>query len=164
MSEIFLRSNYFMQGLQWLKLNNIRRQIKKRGEIISLSSRFKSFQTIMQAIYLKLFNDKDTPSSMVNVPLSECASTSTQSASLLPQNVDNYFNAMGVYDPPHSRATSTNNPSVMLVDMFGNELAKGHVVTNYMAKVCHSIQVGIGEKKVYVEEMFEPDARSWDPT
>lgn len=75
--------------------------------------------TIMQAMYSKLFNDRDTLPSTVNVPSSERPSTSTHRPSHLSQNVDNAFNTMGVYDPPHSRATCTEKSPVILVNKFG---------------------------------------------
>ena len=31
------------------------------------------------------------------------------------------------------------------------------------AKVCHFKQVGICEKKVYIEQVIEPNAHLWDP-
>ena len=37
----------------------------------------------------------------------------------------------------------------------------GYEVTDATSKICHSKEVGKNEKKVYIEQVFMPDARLW---
>ncbi|KAL9170300.1 hypothetical protein ABFS82_04G136200 [Erythranthe guttata] len=65
----------------------------------------------------------------------------------------------------HAPATNANapNPRVYLCDKFGRKIAGGYVVTDDTSGVCHFKIVGPEEKKVYIEEVLDPNARVWDP-
>ncbi|KAM7465367.1 hypothetical protein LguiB_012929 [Lonicera macranthoides] len=62
------------------------------------------------------------------------------------QHVDNLFSMVGM-SHPSSSSTPTINPPVILCDKFGKELAKGSIVTDATAGICHFKQVGKGEKR-----------------
>ncbi|KAM7470229.1 hypothetical protein LguiA_008412 [Lonicera macranthoides] len=126
-----------------------------KDQIIShVDSRLDNFERVMQAMFLKLSSGKENvPPVVNNTPLNEFSSNSTNHP--LSQNINNVFAPMGV-------SHYTDKP-VILLDKFGKELAKGYVVMDQTAGVCHFKKVGIGEKKIWVEEVMEPDARLWDP-
>ncbi|KAL7104165.1 hypothetical protein ACP275_08G227100 [Erythranthe tilingii] len=65
----------------------------------------------------------------------------------------------------HAPAANANapNPRVYLCDKFGRKIARGYVVTNDTSGVCHFKIVGPEEKKVYIEEVLDPNARVWYP-
>ena len=70
------------------------------------------------------------------------------------------FGTTSFQHSPHSIPTTpTENPKVILLDRFGKELANGHVVTDATTKVCHFRNVGLGAKKVYINEVIDPNAR-----
>lgn len=130
-----------------------------KDEIIShVNSRLDNFEDIMQLMLSKLSNVKRIAPAVVTTPVRELGSTSSGGPSHLSRSV------FGTMVASHPRTpTCTDKPLVILLDKFGKQLAKGYVVTDAIAGVCHFKKVGIGEKKVYVEEVIEPDARLWDP-
>ena len=95
---------------------------------------------------------------MVVTPRSEFASNSVYRPCNLSQNLDNVFSPS-----PVDRTPSSDKPPVILLDREMRELAKGYVVTDASAGICHGKKVGLGEKKVYIDEVMEPDAPLWFP-
>ncbi|KAL7090715.1 hypothetical protein ACP275_12G058600 [Erythranthe tilingii] len=69
---------------------------------------------------------------------------------------------LGVTQVPPTN-TRAENPRVYLCDKFGKKIAMGHVVTDGTSKTCHFKNVGSDEKKIYIEEVIDPNARLWDP-
>ncbi|KAM7471857.1 hypothetical protein LguiA_010040 [Lonicera macranthoides] len=128
-----------------------------KDEIIShVNSRLDNFENIMLVLLSKLSNVKKIAPAAETSPVRELGSSSGPSH--LSHSV---FGTMVASHPP--TPTHTDKPLVILLDKFGKQLAKGYVVTDAIAGVCHFKKVGIGEKKVYVEEVIEPDAHLWDP-
>ena len=76
--------------------------------------------------------------------------------------MNNVFATTSISHSPHSISIPTDKSLVILLDKFGKELAKGYVVTDAATNVYHFKQVGIGEKKVYVEQVLDLNARLWD--
>lgn len=126
-----------------------------------VDSKFEDFQGIMMSLFSKLSNVSTVP--MVTTPSSDIGSYSVHRPTQLAQNLNDVFTTMGVLHSPHSMSTPNDKPPVVICDKFGKELAKGYVVTDDTGKKCHFKPVGKGEKKVYIEDVFEPDAPLWDP-
>lgn len=61
-----------------------------------------------------------------------------------------------------SSPNPSDKPPVILLGKYYKESAKGHVVTDASASICHEKQVCSCEKKVWVEEVMVPDAILWD--
>ncbi|KAM7516831.1 hypothetical protein LguiA_006414 [Lonicera macranthoides] len=143
--------------------------LKAREEAISLkdefinhmNSRLNRFEDFMNVVLSKLDMGKhDAPPTTItpNIDLGSCSMHCLS----ISQHVDNLFSTVGM-SHPSSSSTPTNNPPVILCDKFSKELANGSIVTDATAGICHFKQVGKGERKVYVEEVFDPDANLWDP-
>lgn len=130
-----------------------------KEEIIS---RLNNFENMMISFFSKGSNMNTPP--LVSTPPSDLGSNSVNRPIHLSQNLNHVFTTMNVPNSPHSIPTTTDNPPVILLDKFRKELAKGYVVTDGAhANTCHFKQVGLGEKKVYIEEVIDPNARLWDP-
>lgn len=86
-------------------------------------------------------------------PRSEYASNSIHRPCSLNNNVDNVFPPS-----PVSMPSSHDKPQVILIDAQRKEVAKGYIVTDSTAQICHGRLIGIGEKKVHIDEVLEPDA------
>lgn len=80
----------------------------------------------------------------------------------LAQNIENIFAAVGASQLSYPRNTHVDKPQVIVCDKFGKHLAKGYLVTDETAGTCHFKKVAKGENKVYIDEVFDPDARLWD--
>ena len=131
-------------------------------KIIShVDSKFQNFEGIIMSLVSKLSNVSSPP--LVNTPLSDIGSYSVNRPTNLAQNLNNIFATTGIPHSPHPMPTSNDKSQCILCDKFGKELANGYVVTDATANICHGKQVGMGEKKVYIEQVIEPDARLWDP-
>ena len=94
-------------------------------------------------------------------PISDHASNITLQHRNLCQNLDNVF-AFASRPVCVTTPSLINNPKVILLDRYNEELAKGYVVTDATKDICHSKRVGVGERKIYMEEVMKPDARLFD--
>ncbi|KAL5727087.1 hypothetical protein ACHQM5_000319 [Ranunculus cassubicifolius] len=57
----------------------------------------------------------------------------------------------------------TSSPQkVTLLDRKGEPVAKGYIVTDGTSGICHGRKVISGEKKVFVEDVLDPDAHIYD--
>ena len=74
----------------------------------------------------------------------------------------NTENAPNIVSQPQSKPTYTKNVPVISCDKFGKDLAKGHIVTDATAGLCHGRRVCDSEKKVNVERVLDPEAHLWD--
>ena len=92
-------------------------------------------------------------------PISDHASNTSLQHRNLCQNLDNVF-ASASRPVCATTPSLTNNPKVILLDRYNEELAKGYVLMDAIKDICHG--VGVGERKVYVEEVMKPDARLFD--
>ncbi|KAM7469818.1 hypothetical protein LguiA_008001 [Lonicera macranthoides] len=120
---------------------------------------FQDFQLAIQGAMQNMMADFNRGSlHVMTTPRSEFASNSVHRSCNLVQNLDNVFTPS-----PVERPNSSDKPSVILIDRENKELAKGYVVTDATAGICHGRKVGIGEKKVYIDEVLEPDAPLWFP-
>ncbi|KAM7493893.1 hypothetical protein LguiB_028502 [Lonicera macranthoides] len=65
-------------------------------------------------------------------------------------------------DAMKNKNIHVDKPQVIVCDKFAKHLAKGYLMTYETARTCHFKKVAKGEKKVYIDEVFNRDARLWD--
>ncbi|KAM7481751.1 hypothetical protein LguiB_006334 [Lonicera macranthoides] len=139
-------------GVAMAKIEQHRKEneevVSLKDELIShVNSRLDNFQGMIRSVLSKLSN--------VNESAAPLAVSTPAAVS------DLCSNTVGLSGP-----NSPERPDlipVILLDKFGKELANGYVVTDATSGVCHLKKVGLGEKKVYVEKVLEPNAPVWDP-
>mgnify|MGYP006900065977 CR=1 FL=1 len=100
---------------------------------------------------------------VVTTPLCDLGSNSEHHPIHPLQNLNNDLGMNDISNSPRSTPAPTERPPVIIHDISGKVLANGYVVTDFTSKVCHSKNVEVGEKKVYIEQVIEPDAPLWDP-
>ena len=119
--------------------SKIEKKDKANEEVASFKdeiiSRLNNFEDVIQSLVSKLAT-VSTPQ-LVSTPSSDFASNSVNCPTHLAQNLTNVFATMGNPHSPHSLSTPNDKPLVILCDKFGKELAKGYVVTDATANVCH---------------------------
>ncbi|KAM7474008.1 hypothetical protein LguiB_021251 [Lonicera macranthoides] len=120
---------------------------------------FQDFQLAIQGTMQNMMVDFNRGSPHVMTTLrSEFASNSVHRSCNLVQNLDNVFTLS-----PVERPNSPDKPSVILIDRENKELPKVYVVADATAGICHGRKVGISEKKVYINEVLEPNVPLWFP-
>ena len=143
-----------------------------KDELSHVNTRLDGVTNLLQGLYNKVANGKESfPPTLT--PQSELGSNSIHCPNLA-QNLDNIFatlgkdkptgteNARNIVSQPQSKPTYNENVPVIICDKFGKDLAKGYIVTDATAGLCHGRRVCNSEKKVYVERVLDPEARLWD--
>ncbi|KAM7468868.1 hypothetical protein LguiA_007051 [Lonicera macranthoides] len=132
-----------------------------QSQIQTINADFKSdLMLSMQNLLQSFMNSaKESSPPVVGTPRSDLGSNSVHHPPNIIQNLDNCFDGAS---RPLSSPNPSNKPSVILLDKYYKELAVGHVVTDASARICHGKEVSPCEKKVWIEEVIEPDAALWD--
>ena len=126
-----------------------------------LRARIDDVYSLVEAAFSKMSNAKESSPPIALTPRSELGSNSARCPSNLAQNLENIFTTVGA-SPSQSMPTRINNTPVILCNKFGKELAKGYLVMDATAGICHFKPGAKGDKKVYIKEVLEPEAQLWD--
>ncbi|KAM7528312.1 hypothetical protein LguiB_031722 [Lonicera macranthoides] len=132
-----------------------------KNELFSrFDSRLNNFEDILNVLLHQ--KNKESALAMMHTATSDHRIISDHLHPNLAQNMENICAAVGASQSSHPMNTHVDKPQVIVCDKFGKHLAKGYLVTDETAGTCYFKKVAKEEKKVYIDEVFDPDARLWD--